>query len=325
MNFDKILDKAVQVVGEDKAEEIMKKVEKIMEASKDANGNVNAYLDTLKEALKEVHPLLEAFMNEGGNDVIADVAKDLYDKVANMDKSLFAFADMLPMFFDRDEIKTAIEDGLSQFTNKLTPEMLESGLAQQSVQKNPMLELSDERLAELTKASDAIIPKAFFKFGSQLGGTEGLSIEERIKKLRVQAEAGNNKTPAEKAKAIYDLIQNLPVDDVLDLVEGAIEKISSESVGTLHEEFTKRVKATDFVSLGQNAAALALEFTQSADSGKNTRAQLLGAQFAHILQSIEDSVIAAGLTSNDPDLGKNIRAMFVQDTADQQAQLPAPN
>ena len=75
MNFDAIMDKAVQVVGEDKAEQIMEKVEKIMEASKDANGNVNADLDTLKEALAEVHPLLEAFMNEGGNDVIADVAK----------------------------------------------------------------------------------------------------------------------------------------------------------------------------------------------------------------------------------------------------------
>lgn len=316
MNFDAIMDKAVQVVGEDKAEQIMEKVEKIMEASKDANGNVNADLDTLKEALAEVHPLLEAFMNEGGNDVIADVATDLYNQVVNMDESLFMFADMLPMFFDRDQIKAAIDDNLGKITTQFTPAQLEAALAQQSTQTTPLETMSEESLLELSKTVDSVLPNGFSKFVLQLAGTEGLSLEERVKKAKADAIARKDKTPAEQAQSIYGLIQNLPVDDVLDMVEGAVEKISSQSVATLHEEFTKRVKATDFVALGQNSAAVALEFSQSAanaDASVSTRTQLLGAQFAHILQSIEDSVVAAGLSSNDPDLGKNIRALFVAD------------
>lgn len=315
MNFDAILDKAVQVVGEDKAEQIMEKVEKIMEASKDANGNVNADLDTLKEALAEVHPLLEAFMNEGGNDVIADVAKDLHAQIANIGDDLLMMADMIPMFFDKDQIKAAIDANFAKISAQITPEAIEVALQNQAQQKNPLEGMSEESMKKFIEVTDGLTPTVFTEFCKQLSGTENMTLEERVQKSKdsLVKQKQNKKDPSEQAKVVHAAIMNLPIDELLDEVEGGVEKISSDSLKTLRDEFTSRVTADDFAKFGQTAAAMALEFAENAGSGSNANAKSLGDQLTNILQSLEDAVIEAGLINEEPDLGKRIRGMFTPD------------
>ena len=98
--------------------------------------------------------------------------------------------------------------------------------------------------------------------------------------------------------------------------DNIVAKISGPAAKTLRDEFTARVSATDLVQLGQSGAAFAQEAIDKAVAGDlkemqfSSRAKVFGAQLEHVLQSLEDAILAADLVNDTPDLGDRIRESY---------------
>lgn len=331
MNFDQILEKAVDAVGEEKVEEILEKVDKIMEDLKDENGNVEINdWETAKKILGPFFHLADAFMQEGGNDVIAEGLAKVYGLVEDMDDDAFAAAAIVPLLFDKSQAK----EFFAQIQSKVTLGQEIDGRQKNQALVDYLGNLPEDRYRKFTETTEALLPDAFVTFLLQLAGTSELSFDERLEKSRK-----NMNVPAEEsARKSFSRIQNLPADIILDAMEEIAGKINPDSVKALRDEFTKRVRVTDFVQLGHSGAAVALGFMEAAANDaeatsavSKTRLQLFGAQLAHILQSLEDAIIKSGIINDEPDLGKRIReAMLanqleVIDQEPEAQQLPGPD
>lgn len=265
-------------------------------------------MEQLQFLAKAAKGPVDSFMADNGNEKIAEIAEAIHEALTNIEEQQFAMANLAPMLASRDMVKAQVEKIASQMVENKK----ENGVQAQKGAEKSAETPRDARIS-MTKTVNEVLPKTLRAFFDQLSGTTGLSYEEQVDKSVAKLEST---TAEERAAADLEKWENLPVDIITDAVMEVVAKISGPAAKTLRDEFTARVSATDLVQLGQSGAAFAQEAIDKAVAGDlkemqfSSRAKVFGAQLEHVLQSLEDAILAADLVNDTPDLGDRIRESY---------------